>query len=557
VPQAYTGTTTLNAGALVLAGGNHTLVVNKALTVNGGTLNIGSNRQYVGLFSGIGGIVTGAGGTLTVQQPGTNNVVFAGTFDGSVNLSVVRSTQNNSTSQFNLSLTGVSPTTGTVTLIGGDYWNAQPSGFDKPVFNGIALKDAGRLTGVTGITLNNGTFSINNNASSTALNGGTAETSNQDLTDRVNDAAPITLNGGRIYFLGRASTNSAETLGAVTASSGMSSVTAIAGGTGTNSAEGTLTSLTRNDGATLQIDGTNLGTAGSNNGRIFVTGALAGNLAAVGTGVGIVPGVFRGTPASTAPVPVGYVVGLGFVPVGAAAGPTAYTGTLALALADSNALNPSAYAVATGGQTINSLVQGGNITFTAATDRLSIASGMLTQSAGTKTIGTAGLRGELTSGLSTGELFLIKDSGAGSGGTLGANQVHSVITDNGATRVELILNNYTRDNLTNNDFNLTANNTYTGGTVFSGGNVLYLTGASEVAGTAPIPAALDPAKGLILNNSAVSFQGGVAQQIAAANIVTLNGGSVLTMAGANNTLAGIVFNSNGGKGNTVPTISRG
>ncbi len=557
VPQTYTGTTTLNAGALVLAGGNHTLVVNKALTVNGGTLNIGSNRQYVGLFSGTGGIVTGAGGTLTVQQPGTNNVVFAGTFDGSVNLSVVRSTQNNSTSQFNLSLTGVSPTTGTVTLIGGDYWNAQPSGFDKPVFNGIALKDAGRLTGVTGITLNNGTFSINNNASSTALNGGTAETSNQDLTDRVNDAAPITLNGGRIYFLGRASTNSAETLGAVTASSGMSSVAAIAGGTGTNSAEVTLTSLTRNDGATLQIDGTNLGTAGSNNGRIFVTGALAGNLAAVGTGVGIVPGVFRGTPASTAPVPVGYVVGLGFVPVGAAAGPTAYTGTLALALADSNALNPSAYAVATGGQTINSLVQGGNITFTAATDRLSIASGMLTQSAGTKTIGTAGLRGELTSGLSTGELFLIKDSGAGSGGTLGANQVHSVITDNGATRVELILNNYTRVNLTNNDFNLTANNTYTGGTVFSGGNVLYLTGASEVAGTAPIPAALDPAKGLILNNSAVSFQGGVAQQIAAANIVTLNGGSVLTMAGANNTLAGIVFNSNGGKGNTVPTVTGG
>ena len=551
--ETYAGTTTLNAGALTLNGGNNTLAATKTMLITGGTLDLGSNQQYVGTFSGTGGRITGTGGTLTVNQPGNSNVVFAGTFDGSTNLSVVRSSAVNSTSQFNLSLTGASTTTGAVTLIGGDSWNAQPSGFDKPVFNGIALKDGGRMTGVTGLTLNNGTLYLNNNASSTALNGGTAETSNQDIADRVNDAAVITLNGGRIYFQGRASTNSSESLGAVTASTGMSSVTAVAGGTGTNSAEVTLASLTRSDGATFQMDGTNLGTAGNGNGRIFVTAALTGNLTAVGTGVGIIPGVFRGTPAGTAPVPVGYDAGLGFVPVGAVGGPVSYTGALATAPSDANALNPSAYVVAVGGQTINSLTQGGSITFAAATDRLTIASGMLLQSAGTKDIGTSAIRGELTSGLSTGEFFLIKDSGAGSGGTLGDNEVHSVITDNGGTRVQLVINNYTRANLTNNDFNLTAPNSYSGGTVYSGGNELYLTGPSELAGIAPIPAANVPDRGLIINNSTVTMRTN-AQQIAASNIVTLNGGSVLNLIGASNTLAGLVFNSNGGRG-LVPTVA--
>ena len=551
----YTGTTTLNAGTLLLNGGHNTLAVNKPMIINGGTLDLGTTNQYVSTLTGTGGVVTGTGGTLTIQQPGNSNVVFSGglSVNGSASVALVRSTINNSTSQFNFSLTNVSNTTGTVTLIGGDHPNAQPSGLDKPVFNGIALKDGGRLTGVTGVTLNNGTLYLNNNASTTAFNGGTAETSNQDLTDRVNDAATVTLNGGRIHFLGRASTNSTEALGAVTASTGMSEIVATAGGTGTNSAEVTLASLTRADGATLQVDGTNLGTAGNGNGRIFVTAAMTGNLAEVGSGVGIIPGVYRSTPGNTNPLPVGYVGGQGFVPVGTAGGPTSYTGTLALAPADANAVNPSAYVVATGGQTINSLVQGGNITFAAATDRLTIASGMLIQNPDPKDVGTTAIRGEVTSGLSSGELFLIKHNGVGSGGTLGDNEFNAVVTDNGGTPVRLVMNNYSRSGLSNNNINLTANNTYTGGTVYSGGNELYL--SATTAGHTPIPAATDPAKGLIIDNSTVTMRTN-AQQIAATNIVTLNGGSLLTLVGANNTLAGLVFNSNGGRGQT-PTVTGG
>lgn len=551
--NTYTGTITINDGTVAF-GSTDAVSGNRPIVLNGGTLDIGTSRVYISTLTGAASTITGSGGTLTINQAGNLNIVYPGQFTSVVNLILVRSTLNNVSGQFNLSLTEDSGTTGALTLMGGDYWGAQPSGFDRPVFNGIALKDAGRLSGVTGITLNNGTLYVNNNASSTAINGGTAETSSQDLPDRVNDAAPLTLNGGRIHYLGRASTASAESLGALSVASGMGALLATPGTTG--SAELTLASLARADGATLQVDGTNLGTAG-NNGRIFVTAALSGNLAPVGgVGVGIVPGVFRGTPAVTPPIAVGYVAGQGFVSVGTAGGPAAYSGALNAAAATDNAVAPSAHVVKAGGQTVNSLQQTAAITFLGASDRLTIASGMLLQTAGTKDIGTAALRGQLTSGLASGELFLIKDSGNGAGGTLGDNQVYSVITDNGGTRVRLVLNNYTRRNLTNNDWNLMAANTYSGGTVMSGGNELYLTGPAEVAGVAPIPAANDPSQGLVINNSRVTLVT-TAQQIAAANIVTLNGGSILTFVGANNTLAGIVFNSHGGEGNTAPTVTGG
>ena len=551
VPQTYFGTTTINGGRLVLAGGNHTLNINKPLVINsGGTLDIGSNRQYVGTLSGSGGSITGSG-TLTVNQPSNVNVTFPGTLDGSVNLTLVRSALNNATGEFNLGLTGASTTTGTLTLIGGDYPTAQPSGYDKGVFDGMMLKDGGTLAGVSSITLNYGTLFLNNNASVTVNN--VALSSNQNLGDRVNDAAPIALNGGRIWYIGRASSASTETLGAVSAASGMGIIFAYSGSGG--SAELTLTSLARAHGATFNVDGTSLGTAG-NTSRIFVSAALAGNLTPVGSGVGIVPGVFSGNQL-TAQLPVGYVAGKGFVPVGTAGGPTAYNATLALAAADSNVMNPSASVVASGGQSINSLVQSAAVTFAGPTDLLTIASGMITQPAGPLDIGTAALPGKLTSGLSTGELFVTKSNGAGSGGSpAGDNEIFAVVADNGGTRVKLVLTSYCRDNLSIKDINLRAANTHTGGTVISGGNLVYLTGPAEAGGAAPIPLANDPAQGLVINCSNVTMQT-TAQQIAAGNIVTLNGGSVLTLTGTNNTLAGLVFNGLGGKGSTVPTVTGG
>ncbi|NBW87437.1 MAG: hypothetical protein EBR23_11585, partial [Planctomycetia bacterium] len=59
VAQGYTGATTVNAGTLALRAGNHTLVANQTMQVNGGTLDLGGNRQFVGSFTGAGGSVTG------------------------------------------------------------------------------------------------------------------------------------------------------------------------------------------------------------------------------------------------------------------------------------------------------------------------------------------------------------------------------------------------------------------------------------------------------------------------------------------------------------------
>ncbi len=521
--QSYTGTTTINNGSLVLAGGDHTLVVNKTLTMSGGTLDLGANDQYVGGLSGTGGIITGSGRFATNVTTST----FAGSFQGSLNVARVGNNTNT------LTLTADSTTTGSFSVIGGD--NPQTQG---PVFGGVTLKDGGRLSGITALNVSNASLFIDNS--------GTAN----DNT-RVNDLATVTLDGGRIMYTGRASTASTESFGAVTLNSGHSTISATAGSSG--SAELTLDTLTRNSGATLRVDGTNLGTAG-NNGRIIVTGGMTGNLALVN---GVVPGVVAGG------------LGVNNVPI------VTYDGTTGLKILTTYSTATSLTAVTalenvdwgktttrvvkSGGQTVNSISGytggGGAITFdpvTGASDTLVLGAGMITSNANsTLTIGTTTLRGNLTSGLSTGELFLIKTNEGGGGGASG--NIHSVITDNGGIRVKLVLDNYNRTNLTNQLFNLTANNTYTGGTVVSGGNEVYLT--ASTVGWTPIAPANDPTQGLVINNSIVTEVTN-AQQIAAANIVTLNGGSVLNLVGANNTLAGIVFNSNGGR-SQIPTVTGG
>lgn len=116
---------------------------------------------------------------------------------------------------------------------------------------------------------------------------------------------------------------------------------------------------------------------------------------------------------------------MGFAAVGTAGGfPGTYHGALAAAAATDNVVGASAWVVKTGGQTINSMVQTGNLTFAAASDTLKIDSGMLTQNAQTSPLlGTASVRGQLTSGLGTGELFLIRTN-EGSGGAAGALQIH-------------------------------------------------------------------------------------------------------------------------------------
>ena len=505
----YTGTTTINQGTLTLSAGNNTLTTIRPMLVNkGGTLALGANSQYIGALTSVGSVESGGGnitgtGTLTSNGSSGNFAGNIGSDGGALNF--VRAGSGT------LNLYSPQGTTGTLSIIGGE----------------LTLKDGATLSGITGtIAINGATLTIDNNGT-------------KDVADRINNSA-ITLDSGTINFRGRTYYNSTETLGAVTANSGMNLITASIGGGSVSSAQLTLSSLSRTDGAVIRVDGSSVGQIG-NAGRIVVASGLSGNLTPVN---GIVPGVISSNAGGQLNM-VGYSPGLGFGAVGTAGFP----GTVAsIDLAGPTSNLAGGGVVASGGQIINSISNGGGITFANTNDLLTLAAGMWGQGGGgTWGMGTTTVRGRLTSGLASGELFLMKTNEGGGGAAPG--NIHSVITDNGGTRVKLIVAQYNRDDLQNQRANLTANNTYTGGTVVSGGNTLMLSATNP--GDTTIPAANDPALGLIINNSQVTMVTN-AGQIAAGNIVTLNGGSTLNYVG-NNTQAGFIFNSNGGTG--TPTIN--
>ena len=96
---------------------------------------------------------------------------------------------------------------------------------------------------------------------------------------------------------------------------------------------------------------------------------------------------------------------------------------------------------------------------------------------------------------------------------------------------------------------LSGNNTYTGGTSMVGPGTVILN--ASTAGWTTIPAANDSSQGLVVNDGTITMVGNPGQ-IAPTNMVTLNGGATLNLCGSN-TLAGLVFNSNGDA--TTPTVT--
>ena len=556
--NTYTGQTTVNQGTLTLSGGNYRLATGNPLVVNqGGVLSLGSNNQYVGNLSSTGpvqdagGIVTATGGTLTVNQ--TTAGTFAGSLQGSVNL-IKAGGQT-------LTLTSANTTTGTIAVIGGlvsirERNNSGDLGF------GLFLKDGGTLANTTGITVRNSTLNIDN-------------TGTKDLPDRISDTAPIALDNGTIRFVGRLQTNSTETIGPVTAS-GFASITMLVAGnangqTGQASATLTLTSLARASGGLIHFNrsggvSTPLGRLGNNPRVLLLNDDTSGLTFSNDT----VVGMFTNND-NDKMMPVSYVPGLGFGNMGQTGFPNRYmtgadgngfTGQNTLASAGpSNDFNTGAsQVVKAGGQTVNSLgIQGAGqgvsntsavpLTFQAPGDTLTLASGWLGLWFRRNVLGDTVNRGAITSGQS--ELFLLGDY-LGALGSDNVNTIHSVIKNNGTSPVKFVMS-LARDTY------LTADNTYTGGTVVNGvlgreGGGTYLSTLfldGTVAGYRTIPKATNAADGLVINSSNVTMLTN-AGQIHPDNIVTLNGSSVLTLTG-NNTLAGLVFNSNGGT--ATPTVA--
>ena len=520
--NTYTGSTTISTGTLALRGGHNSIATNKDMVINGGALDLGTYNQYIGALSGTGGVIDGTG-LLTINESS------AQTYAGSIgNSNALNMTKLGSSI---LTLTGTNSTTGTINILGGTSVAASGGG------TGINLSGSGTLLSATNINIRNGTLILDN----TSINS----------TDRINDAAAISLDGGAITFKGLAGNTSTETLGAVTLNTGMSNIL-VSAGSSIGTAKLNLTSLVRNQGATLNLQrlntqsyqsGVSLGKTGAFP-NILVSSTPGSTGGVTPTTVnGIVPGVFSGERDL-----VGYVDGLGFGNLGTSGFPsyTTCNGTstlLSSASTTSNVFASGALAVKSGGQTINAVnMRANNLTFANASDVLTLTSGMLmTQgTGGPRLIGTTSLPGVLTS--SANELFLFSWNNSGGIITMNSKLTGSNMVvfggDGNGSSVSLIPTN------TSND--------YTGGTVInqgaSGGAILNL---NNSGGVAVIPNATIPSNGLILNNATCNMSIS-AGQIGSGNIVTLNGGAVFTLYG-NNTLAGLVFNSNGG--NNTPTVS--
>jgi autotransporter-associated beta strand protein len=125
---------------------------------------------------------------------------------------------------------------------------------------------------------------------------------------------------------------------------------------------------------------------------------------------------------------------------------------------------------------------------------------------------------------------------------LGNLIVNSVIADNGdGNSVSLIKSGA-------GVLNLTANNTYTGGTVVNQGTLNLMGTGVVIPGDLTINGGTTGSGALVMMNT----NGG---QIAASSNVTLNGRSTLTLAGTANTLNSLSFNNYGGE--AAPTVNVG
>ena len=231
-PNYLTGTNTINAGTVVLAGGANTLYQNQALQVNtGGTLNLNGNVQYVNTLTssnptvaGVGGTITGSAGSLLVTQIGTTSAVFDGIITGGAGLVV--STNNAADTQY---LESVDDYSGATTVTGG----------------ALRLRDNASLTNTPSFTLNYGALIFDNSN----LYGN---------SNMLNNSTPVAMNGGTLSLYGRAWSQSSETVGAVTLSSGTSTISAETGSDndayGPQTAVLTLSGLVRNAASGATVD---------------------------------------------------------------------------------------------------------------------------------------------------------------------------------------------------------------------------------------------------------------------------------------------------------------
>jgi autotransporter-associated beta strand protein len=520
-----TGTTTLNGGSLTLGAGGNSLYSGSALTVNGGTLELNGNSQYTGVLSsgsnisGVGGIIDNASATTSTfaTNSGTGLVYFGGELTGNIFFSRAAGSTTAA-----MSLTNNNTYTGGTLLTGGV----------------TTLIDQGTLSGTSSIAINYATLSINN-------------TGTVNLTNRLPDNAPITMEGGTLSFLGRPETASTETVGVVTLMGGMNTINAANGGTAVNSADLTLSGFSRtaSSEAVVNFTGTNLGTGGSNS-RINISGATGASLGLVNN---ILPwAVVNGADfASYIPYTSANGVSAGGVGALSAAGYAGYDNTnLPGASAPAqNVLLSATQSVPAGGITINSLNLSGDIAlnFTNSTDTLNLFSGGLLKSGGVaadyiggQTPGSGNLTagGAQSSGVA--DLYLFNGQAA-----LIVNS--AVINNPNGAAVRLVISAAAAADTTTLGFSSPNSPSGTGApySLYSGGLVVN-SGTVSMNGTLP--------GGSITLNGA-TFNTALGSAFSSNPVFTLNNSTLNLFTAV--TLAGLSFNSSGSNGNVIALQNSG
>jgi len=245
--NTFTGDVRIYAGILQL--GNANALNGNALQIQtGGSLRLNGNSISTTGLNGAGALTNNSASIAT-----TLTVNGGGTFTGTINNGAAATQALTKTGSATLTLQGNNAFTGATIIQSG---TVQVGGGGN----------GGRFSGTTSITVSQGA-----KLQLTNTNG------NNVLTDRVNDAAAITLSGGTFEFnnSGAANTDYSEAAGAVTLAAGASQITTDQSTTGRTSTL-TFTSVTRNTGGSVNFTGGASGLGASTRNRLDIGGLADG-----------------------------------------------------------------------------------------------------------------------------------------------------------------------------------------------------------------------------------------------------------------------------------------
>ncbi|MEZ0255746.1 MAG: autotransporter-associated beta strand repeat-containing protein [Chthoniobacter sp.] len=511
-PLYYAGTTAINGGTVQMANGAAIPVLPTATTpttsnlhVNkGATFDLNGISQIVQTINNNDGL-NGGGGTIDNTAAGAVTLYSASagsTFGGVIQNTggaLTLSKSNNTT----FSLSNNNTYTGATNIYGGTF----------------QLVDGGRISGTSAVNINFAGLTFNN----AGLN---------DLSNRINTAAPITMNGGTMTLTGAVSVISQQTVGAVSAASGQNTISANVTANGGSFL--TLSSLTRSPGATVNFTGSSLGLLYNNtqSGRVIIGGQATGFIGGWATVGGTEFATYIG--ALDTSITPNAAQGVTTLQAYATTADSTWQVGDNVKMANNTGSNPAVYTLG-GIRTINSL----NIQ--------SVTSPITVNNPGTLTVVSGGL-------LSNGVAGNILAGGILTAGNTNAATELFILDNNGTTITSQITNNGAGGQVSvvkglggTTTLSPTVSNTYGGTTTVNSGTLSI----GSAAGIVAIP------QNLVVSNGAVTFT--QAQQIASGKNITINGGGGnVTFVGSalnSNVLGTITFNSNGGV--TTPQITGG